>query len=225
MDGLPGFLKAGRLEARSGDRVQPSGSPWRRQGMGVRDRVWARRRQVVAGISGACLTVMSGGCGGASVSTVPPAATPAPTATIGAVTTPATGVVTTPATTTAPSGDVARLDTHIRVYGNCTTPTIEPAQIVLACADYGVLLEGLHWTSWTAASAMAVGTLVYNDCTPDCAEGHDHDVPGTRITLTVPVHGGGGQLVWSQIQEYPEPPGYKSGPYHGRPQLLPIRPA
>lgn len=135
-----------------------------------------------------------------------------------------TGVLTTPAAATAPSGAVARVGTQIKVYGNCTTPGIEPAEIVLACADYGTLLEGLHWTSWTAASAMAVGTLVYNDCTPNCAEGHHHHVPATRITLTVPVHGADGQVVWSQIQEYPEPPGYKTGPYHGRPQPLPIRP-
>jgi hypothetical protein len=119
---------------------------------------------------------------------------------------------------------VARIDTRIKVYGNCTRPSIEPAEIVLACADYGALVEGLHWTSWTTASATAAGTLVYNDCTPNCAEGHHHHVPGTRITLTVPVHGVGGQVVWSQIQEYPEPPGYKTGPYHGGPQPLPTRP-
>ena len=48
----------------------------------------------------------------------------------------------------------------IKVYGNCTTPSLEPVEIVLACADYGTVLEGLHWINWTAASAMAVGTLV-----------------------------------------------------------------
>ena len=117
-----------------------------------------------------------------------------------------------------------RAGTRIKVYGNCTTPSIEPAEIVLACADYGVLVEGLRWTSWTAASALAAGTLVYNDCRPDCAEGHYHHVPGTRVILTVPVHLPGGQVVWSQIQEYPEPPGYKTGPFHGGPQPLPIRP-
>ena len=184
--------------------------------MGVRAEVRIRCRQVVAALSGACLAVMSAGCSGASTPTAFPATTPAPTAT--------TGVVTKPATTATPQGAGAWVDTHIKVYGNCTTPTVEPAQIVLACADYGAVLEGLHWTSWTAANAMAVGTLVYNDCTPNCAEGHHHDVPGTRVTLTVPVHGAGGQLVWSQIQERPQPPGYKSGPYHGGPQPLPIRP-
>jgi hypothetical protein len=70
----------------------------------------------------------------------------------------------------------------------------------------GAHVSGMqHWTSWTAASATAVGTLVYNDCTPNCAEGHHNHVPGTRVTLTVPVRSVGGQVVWSQIQEHPNP--------------------
>jgi len=98
-------------------------------------------------------------------------------------------------------------------------------EIVLTCADYGEVLEGLHWTSWTASSATAVGTLVYNDCVPDCAAGHEHHVPGTEVTLTVATRGASGTLVWSEVQENPEPPGYETGPYHGGPQPLPTQPA
>ncbi len=122
-------------------------------------------------------------------------------------------------TTTAPP-----VDRRIEVYGNCTTPGVEPTEIVLACADYNTVLEALHWTSWTITSATAVGTLVYNDCTPDCADGHFHHVPGTQVTLTVPARSVGGQLVWSEVQENPEPPGYETGPYHGGPQPLPHGP-
>ena len=46
-------------------------------------------------------------------------------------------VVTTVPTTTVP------IDTSIGVYGDCTSPTVEPAEIVLACADYGEVLMGL----------------------------------------------------------------------------------
>ncbi len=97
-------------------------------------------------------------------------------------------------------------------------------EIVLACADYGEVLMALRWTSWTATSASAVGTLVYNDCTPDCADGLHHSIPDTTVTLTVPVHGADGSLVWSQVQENPEPPGFETGPDHGGPQPLPTRP-
>jgi hypothetical protein len=127
-------------------------------------------------------------------------------------------VVTTVPTTTVP------IDTAIGVYGNCTSPSVEPSEIVLACADRGEVLTGLHWTSWTVASASAVGTLVYNDCIPICAGGHYHSVPGTTVTLTVPIHGAGGSLVWSEVQENPEPPGYETGPYHGGPQPIQTQP-
>jgi hypothetical protein len=167
--------------------------------MGLRGEVRLRCRPLGAAISVAGLAMLSAACSGTSASTESPATTPAPTAT-------------------------SATDTHIKVYGNCTKPSIEPTEIVLACADYGALLEGLHWKSWTAASATAVGTLVYNDCTPSCAAGHHHRVPATSVTLTAPVHGAGGQVVWSRIQERPEPPGYQTGPYHGGPQPLPIRP-
>jgi hypothetical protein len=127
-------------------------------------------------------------------------------------------------TTTAPATVVPAIDTAVSVYGNCTSPSVEPAEIVLTCADYGEVLTGLQWTSWTATSASAAGTLVYNDCIPDCAGGQHHSVPGTTVTLTAPVRGAGATLVWSQVQENPEPPGYETGPYHGGPQPLPTQP-
>lgn len=116
-------------------------------------------------------------------------------------------------------------DSGIEVYGNCVTPSVEPSEIVLACGDGNALLEGLHWTSWTAGSATAVGTFVYNDCTPNCADGHFHRITSDDITLSDPVNGAGGQRVWSKVQESRQPPGYRTGPYHGGPQPLPTKPA
>lgn len=178
--------------------------------MGVHVEVRARAGPAAAAVGGACLAVMAAGCSGSSTS----AASAAP---------PPAAVSTVPAAT-APPAAAGPVDTHIKVYGNCTSPTVEPSEIVLACADYGALLEGLRWTSWTATSATAVGTFEYNDCMPSCVEGHHHDIPGTRVILTVPVPGAGGQVAWSRIQESPGPPGYKTGPYHGGPQPLPIGP-
>jgi hypothetical protein len=185
--------------------------------MDARVEVRVRHRPAAAAVCGAFLVVMSAGCSGSSASAAPPPrATSAPAATAGAS--------TAPAAATAPPAAAGPVGTHIKVYANCTSPTVRPPEIVLACADYGALLEGLRWTSWTAASATAVGTFEYNDCTPSCAEGRHRDIPGTTVTLTVPVEGAGGQVVWSRIQESPEPPGYATGPYHGGPQPLPIGP-
>jgi hypothetical protein len=164
----------------------------------------------VRGMIGVVAALALAGCGSA------PKPAPANTA---ARTLPAASAQ---ATASPPSVDA--VDAGIEVYGNCQTPSVEPTEIVLACADYNALLEALRWTSWTATSATAVGTLVYNDCTPNCAEGHFHHVPGTRVTLTVPSRSADGQQVWSEVQENPEPPGYETGPYHGGPQPLPKAP-
>ena len=116
------------------------------------------------------------------------------------------------------------VDRSILVYGDCLTPTLEPSQIVMTCADHGFFFQDLRWTSWTPTSATATGTEMYNDCTPIYAEGHFHSIPGATVTLTLPVSNPGGQLVWSQIQFSPQPPGYATGPYHGGPEPLPVRP-
>lgn len=130
-------------------------------------------------------------------------------------------------TTAAPDGQTTAptpsTGNPILVYGDCQTPSLEPDEIVLTCADYSESLEGLRWSSWSATEATATGTFVYNDCRPSCAGGHDHDVPNTKVTLTAPVRGAGGQLVWSKLQQDPEPPGYSSGPFHGGPFPLPTR--
>jgi hypothetical protein len=54
---------------------------------------------------------------------------------------------------------------------------VKPGTIVLACADDGLGLKDLHWTSWTPELASAYGTEWENDCVPDCAEGHFHYYP------------------------------------------------
>lgn len=133
-------------------------------------------------------------------------------------------VRSTTTTSVSPTTAPPSVDRSIEVYGDCQSPSLEPGSIILTCADAGVVVQDLHWRSWTARSAVAVGTLVYNDCTPSCAEGHFHDVANTTITLTVPVKDPSGQLVWSEIQEDPLPPGYATGPYHGGPQPLPTQP-
>jgi hypothetical protein len=96
---------------------------------------------------------------------------------------------------------------------------VEPPDITIACADDGEVLQTLHWSSWTSTSAVAVGTLAYKDCTPNCAQGRIVDVPDTEVTLSVPVRDPSGHLVWSQVLTNPQPPGFLPGP-----QLLPTNP-
>jgi len=107
------------------------------------------------------------------------------------------------------------------VYANCAAPSFEPKVIILACADGGAVLQDIVWTSWTSTRATGVATYVYNDCSPSCVAGHSHSVPDTHLTLTDPVRAAGGRLVWSRLQQNPEPPGYQTGAQHGGPYPLP----
>jgi hypothetical protein len=136
----------------------------------------------------------------------------------------ATSITVAPPASTAPTATAVPIDTGIKVFGDCMTPSIEPSEIVLTCADYGLIVEELRWTSWTPQSATAVGTLSYNDCTPSCAAGRRHDIPHVSVVLTAPVKATGGQTVWSEMQFNPQPPGYATGPFHGGPYPLPTQP-
>ena len=118
----------------------------------------------------------------------------------------------------------ASADTGIEVYANCESPSFEPSAFRVTCADAGWTLADLVWTSWTSTSASATGVLVYNDCIPSCADGHFHQVPGTKVVLADPQPSAAGQLVFTRLTETPWPPGYTTGPLHGAPFPLPTRP-
>ena len=46
--------------------------------------------------------------------------------------------------------------------------------MVLACADAGLGVRGLHWLGWGAPTAAGLGIAYANDCAPTCAAGHFH---------------------------------------------------
>jgi len=56
---------------------------------------------------------------------------------------------------------------------NCAGKQVtKPANIVLTCADAGVALTKITWTSWTLNSAKGKGMLTWNSCLPtSCAAG------------------------------------------------------
>jgi len=73
---------------------------------------------------------------------------------------------------TAPAA--AKAPTYVLL--NCSGKgVIEPSSSILTCADAGMRLESLHWTTWSSHFAGAYGTFSENDCRPSCATGHFHD--------------------------------------------------
>jgi hypothetical protein len=52
---------------------------------------------------------------------------------------------------------------------NCNSkPVAKPRDYTLACADLGLGLENMHWTSWTSHGAAGRGTFYEALCNPIC---------------------------------------------------------
>lgn len=94
------------------------------------------------------------------------------------------------------------------VAADCNGPTTdtalsqEPATIVIACADDGIGLQDLTWTSWGATSATGTGTLWLNLCTPDCATGQFGHYPAS-VTLSSVVDSAKGPVFTVASLTYP----------------------
>jgi len=89
----------------------------------------------------------------------------------------------TPASTHATaSTQAAAAKTPKYVVLDCTfKPVVAPSTFVIACADGGIGVRDLHWTSWTPQLASGYGTFWENDCTPSCAQGHVHYYPSREV--------------------------------------------
>jgi len=58
------------------------------------------------------------------------------------------------------------------VVADCTGgATSKPRYIELACADNGLGVQDLTWTSWTATGATGSGSFWEKLCQPNCATG------------------------------------------------------
>lgn len=66
---------------------------------------------------------------------------------------------------------------------DCTgKPVSKPSTITISCADAGVAITKITWSSWKAGSAKGRGTLTVNTCEPTCAAGNNETYP-VRISL------------------------------------------
>ena len=67
----------------------------------------------------------------------------------------------------------------------CEFPVQRPTEIMLTCADGGMIVTDISWETWTTSHATGTGTYSQNMCIPDCAEGTRIDVP-VSIKLSEP---------------------------------------
>ena len=77
---------------------------------------------------------------------------------------------------------------------DCEFPVQRPLQIMLTCADGGMLVTDITWNTWTSNSATGKGKYSQNMCDPNCAEGTRVNVPVT-IKLSGPFEYKGRNLL------------------------------
>jgi hypothetical protein len=93
--------------------------------------------------------------------------------TVGLTTSARTGRATLDAAT-APAAATAKAPSYVLL--TCAGKGVtEPSSDIITCADAGMVLQGLHWTTWSSHFASAYGTFSENDCKPSCANGHFHN--------------------------------------------------
>jgi len=66
---------------------------------------------------------------------------------------------------------------------NCELPVQQPEEIMLTCADGGMIVRDIKWQSWNSEEAIGSGIYSQNMCEPSCAEGKRVEVP-VRLRLS-----------------------------------------
>jgi len=89
------------------------------------------------------------------------------------------------ATTSHAAGDTATATGQASpryVALDCTfKPVVRPGTYELACADDGLGITGMHWTTWTQHFASGYGTSWEKLCVPNCASGKIGSYPVVAV--------------------------------------------
>jgi hypothetical protein len=54
---------------------------------------------------------------------------------------------------------------------DCETALYKPESITITCADGGIFVEKIRWSTWGEDGATGIGIYSENLCEPNCAEG------------------------------------------------------
>ena len=66
---------------------------------------------------------------------------------------------------------------------DCETAEYKPEIITITCADGGIFVEKIQWSTWGKKGATGIGVLSENLCQPNCAEGKRVTAP-VNLTLS-----------------------------------------
>ena len=60
---------------------------------------------------------------------------------------------------------------------DCETAEYMPENITITCADGGIFVEKIQWSTWSKEGATGMGIYSENLCEPNCAEGERVTAP------------------------------------------------
>jgi hypothetical protein len=66
---------------------------------------------------------------------------------------------------------------------DCETAEYKPESITITCADGGIFVEKIQWSTWSKVEATGMGIYSENLCEPNCAEGERVTAP-VKLTLS-----------------------------------------
>jgi len=66
---------------------------------------------------------------------------------------------------------------------DCETAQYKPESITITCADGGIFVEKIQWSTWSQEGATGTGIYSENLCEPSCAEGKRVTAP-VKLTLS-----------------------------------------
>ena len=58
---------------------------------------------------------------------------------------------------------------------DCEKAEYKPESISITCADGGIYVEKIRWSSWSQEGAVGIGIFSENLCEPSCAEGQQEE--------------------------------------------------
>ena len=66
---------------------------------------------------------------------------------------------------------------------DCETPIYKPESITITCADGGIYVEKIKWSTWGEERATGIGIYSENLCEPNCADGK-RVIAAVKLTLS-----------------------------------------
>jgi len=80
-----------------------------------------------------------------------------------------------PSIATKTSQEAPQIKSYPKLAGtwtyDCEFPVQRPEEIMLTCADGGMIVTDITWKTWTMTGATGTGAYSQNMCDPSCAEG------------------------------------------------------